>query len=115
MTVHVEVRRGTYYDSVTLMQASQQVAGHPGGRAAMVAMATPLNVEVYERLGFDASAIAAATPNDLVVALDAADDAVLASAVGALEAQLSKPSGSGGGGGGGGGAPPPPARRPPRR
>src|SRR4051794_28645247 len=100
MTVHVEVRRGTYYDSVTLMQASQQVAGHPGVRAAMVAMATPLNVEVYERLGFDASAIAAATPNDLVVALDAADDAVLAAAVGALEAQLSKPSGSGGDDGG---------------
>jgi FdrA protein len=97
MTVHVEVRRGTYYDSVTLMQASQQVAGQPGIRSAVVAMATPLNVEVYERLGFDPAAIAAATPNDLLVAVDATDDAGLAAAVAALEAQLKQPSGSGGG------------------
>jgi FdrA protein len=83
------------------MQASQQVAGQPGVRAAVVAMATPLNVEVYERLGFDPAAISAATPNDLLVAVDAADDSGLAAAVGALEAQLKQPSGSGGGEGGG--------------
>ena len=91
MTVHVEVRRGTYHDSVTLMQASQQVVEQPGVRAAMVAMATPLNLEVYERLGFDPAAIATATPNDLLVAVDAADDDALAAAVTALDAQLASP------------------------
>ncbi len=98
MTVHVEVRQGTYHDSVTLMLASQQVAGHPGVRAAMVAMATPLNLEVYERLGFDPAAISAAGPNDLLVAVDAVDDTALAAAVAALDAQLTASSGSGGGG-----------------
>ncbi len=98
MTVHVEVRRGTYHDSVTLMQASQQVVEQPGVRAAMVAMATPLNLEVYERLGFDPAAITTATPNDLLVAVDAADDDALAAAVTALDAQLASPSGSTGGG-----------------
>jgi FdrA protein len=98
MTVHVEVRRGTYHDSVTLMQASQQVAEQPGVRAAMVAMATPLNLEVYERLGFDPAEIASATPNDLLVAVDAADVDTLAAAVTALDAKLASPSGSSGGG-----------------
>jgi FdrA protein len=98
MTVYVEVRRGTYHDSVTLMQASQQVADQPGVRAAMVAMATPLNLDVYERLGFDPSAIDTATPNDLLVALDADDEDALAAAVTALETQLASPSGSGGSG-----------------
>ncbi|MGZ4199644.1 MAG: FdrA family protein, partial [Thermoleophilia bacterium] len=98
MTVHVEVRQGTYHDSVTLMLASQQVAGRPGVRAAMVAMATPLNLEVYERLGFDPAAIATATPNDLLVAVEAADDDALAAAVSALDAQLAHPAGPAGGG-----------------
>jgi FdrA protein len=98
MTVHVEVRRGTYHDSVTLMQAGQQVADLPGVRSAMVAMATPLNLEVYGRLGFELAAIDAATPNDLLVAVDADDDAALAAAVTALDAHLSQPSGTGGGG-----------------
>ena len=49
-------------------------------------MATPLNVEVYERLGFDPAAIAAATPNDLLVAVRADDDGSLAAAVAALDA-----------------------------
>ena len=74
MNVHVEVRRGTYHDSVTLMQASQRSPTCPGCDAAIVAMATPLNLEVYERLGFDPAAIATATPNDLLVAVDADDD-----------------------------------------
>jgi FdrA protein len=98
MTIHVEVRRGTYHDSVTLMQASQQVVEQPGVRAAMVAMATPLNLDVYERLGFDPADIADATPNDLLVAVDAADDDALAAAVSALDAHLASPSGSPGGG-----------------
>ncbi|MGZ4596840.1 MAG: FdrA family protein [Actinomycetes bacterium] len=97
MTAHVEMRRGTYYDSVTLMQTSQRVVELPGVRAAMVAMATPLNLEVYERLGFDTAAIEAATPNDLLIAVDADAD-VLAAAVSALDSQLASPSGSGGGG-----------------
>ena len=60
---HVEVRAGAYHDSVTLLQVSRHVADVPGVRAAQVAMATPLNVEVLDGMGFDVPAGTA--PEDL--------------------------------------------------
>jgi FdrA protein len=79
MTTHVELRPGAFADSVTLLQVSRTVQGLPGVAAAQVAMATPLNLEVLTGMGFDVPA--AATPNDLVVALRVDDP-------GALEAAL---------------------------
>ena len=67
MTTHVELRRGAYHDSVSLMQVSRAVAATPGVTAAQVAMATELNVDVLRSMGFDVPAEAGA--NDLVVAL----------------------------------------------
>ncbi|MGO9334918.1 MAG: FdrA family protein [Acidimicrobiales bacterium] len=75
MSTRVELRRGMYRDSVVLMQVSQAVAACRGVTAAIVAMATPLNVEIYERLGFDPAAVEGASPNDLLVAVRAEDDA----------------------------------------
>ena len=92
MNVHVELRRGSYRDSVGLMQASRAVGALPGVDAAVVAMATPLNVEIYERMGFDAADVASATPNDLLVAVRAVDEAALAAAVAEAERQLAPPA-----------------------
>jgi FdrA protein len=64
---HVELRSGTYADSVTLLQVSRQVQQLPGVESAQVAMATPLNVEVLERMGF--AVPGDATVNHLVVAI----------------------------------------------
>ena len=78
-TDHVELRTGAYADSVTLLQVSRQVQQLPGVETAQVAMATPLNVEVLERMRF--AIPDDATVNHLVVAvrLEDADalDAVL--------------------------------------
>jgi FdrA protein len=77
MTEQVIVRRGAYYDSVSLMLVSQ-AAG------ASVGMATPLNLELLARQGF--SIDEDVTPNDLVIAIRADDpEAVLA----AVDEQLS--------------------------
>ena len=88
MTTHVELRRGAYHDSVSLMQVSRAVAGTAGVAAAQVAMATELNVDVLRGMGFDVPAEAG--PNDLVVALRADDadglDAGLAAVADALAA-----------------------------
>src|SRR5204863_8357905 len=64
---HVELRTGVYADSVTLLQVSRQVQQLPGVAAAQVAMATPLNVEVLERMGFVIPGDA--TVNHLVLAI----------------------------------------------
>ena len=87
MSARVELRRGIYRDSVVLMQVSQAVAACRGVAAAIVAMATPLNIEIYERLGFDPAAVEGASPNDLLVAVRADEDA-LDAATAELERQL---------------------------
>jgi succinyl-CoA synthetase alpha subunit len=87
MSARIELRHGIYRDSVVLMQVSQAVAACRGVTAAIVAMATPLNIEVYKRLGFDRAAVADATANDLLVALEG-DEEALAAAVAELERQL---------------------------
>jgi FdrA protein len=88
MSARVELRHGIYRDSVILMQVSQAVAACRGVTAAIVAMATPLNIEIYERLGFDLAAVVNATPNDLLVAVQGEPDALDAAAA-ELERQLS--------------------------
>ena len=93
MSPRVELRRGVYRDSVVLMQVSQAVAACKGVTAALVAMATPLNLEIYGRLGFDPDAVEGATPNDLLVAI-AADDDALEAATAELENRLAPPASS---------------------
>jgi FdrA protein len=88
MSARVELRGGFYRDSVTLLQASEAVAASPGVDAAIIAMATPLNLDLYARLGFDADAVAAATPNDLLIAVRGADDAAVERALALLEARF---------------------------
>ncbi|MFW5469286.1 FdrA family protein [Knoellia sp. CPCC 206435] len=83
---HVDVRRGAYHDSVTLLQVSRTVAQVEGVEAAQVAMATELNVEVLTGMGFDIPD--GAGPNDLVLAVRGADDAGVAAGLAAAEGAL---------------------------
>ena len=92
MREHVEVRRGVYADSVTLMQASSAAARVAGVRAALVAMATELNLELLQSQGLPAPE--GAGPNDLVVGVRADDDAALAQALGVLAAELAPRTGA---------------------
>jgi FdrA protein len=85
-TRHLELRRGSYRDSVRLMQISQALRGVPGVSAALVAMATGLNLELAADMGFDVPPGAAA--NDMVVAVAAADDETMVVAVARLAAEL---------------------------
>ncbi len=82
---HVELRSGAYADSVTLLQVSRAVQSAPGVVAAQVAMATGLNLEVLEGMGF---AVPDSSPNDMVVALRLEDDADVATALAAVDAAL---------------------------
>ena len=86
MADHVELRRGAYYDSVSLMQVSRTVAAAPGVEAAQVAMATELNLDVH-RAAWASTCPTAAGPNDLVVAIRG-DEAGIEAGQAALEAAL---------------------------
>ena len=92
---HVELRRGAYQDSVRLMQVSQTLQQVPGVSAALVAMATELNLELAAGMGFAPPETAA--PDDMMVAVATADEAALAEALRRLDTELAEPETHGGG------------------
>lgn len=95
MSTHVEVRRGAYHDSVTLMRASRELAELPEVVDALVAMGTPLNLELLDDLGLAPPDSTGA--DDLVVAIRCADGADIETALDRLEELLAaRPSGPGG-------------------
>jgi FdrA protein len=102
MVDHLDVRRGAYHDSVSLMQVSRRVGDLDGVTSALIAMATELNLDLLAGMGF---ASVDAGPNDLVVAIRAEDEDTLAVALGELDAALA--AGRGGGDRAFGEGPPP--------
>ena len=101
----VEVRRGAYYDSVSLMQVSKAVRGAPGVSAALVAMATELNTELLAGMGFTVDE--AVGPNDMLVAVRGDDEAAIEAGRYALDDALAGLKAAGATAGGFGDAPPP--------
>jgi FdrA protein len=79
-----------YRDSVQLLQVSQALRSVPGVSAALVAMATELNLDLAAGMGFTPPP--GATPNDLVVAIGADGESALASALERLDAELREAS-----------------------
>jgi FdrA protein len=88
MPVRCLVHSGSYFDSVVLMRIAAELGERPGVRAASLVMATVSNKDVLAGAGLLDDAAAAAGANDLVVAVDAGDDA-LDDALGAAEEALS--------------------------
>jgi FdrA protein len=92
MVDHLDVRRGAYADSVSLLQVSRRVGDVDGVSKAVIAMGTELNLELVEGIGF---ATPDAGPNDLVVAIRADDDDTLSRALEELDAALAASRGGG--------------------
>ena len=85
----VEVRRGSYHDSVKLMRASRALHEAAGVSEALVAMATRLNRELLTEMGFVPASLGEAGANDLIVAVRAADEQAVARAHQVLDEALS--------------------------
>jgi FdrA protein len=100
MTERVIVRRGAYYDSVTLMLVSRAASGD--GRDVAVGMATPLNLALLADRGYAVED--GLGPNDLVIAIRAEDDEAVEAAVVAVDRELAAKA-----------VPSPPAERPAAR
>jgi FdrA protein len=92
----VIVRRGAYYDSVTLMLVSRDVGRLDGVEDVAAVSATPLNLALLERQGYQLDGAADAGPNDLVIALRAIDDATADGALAEIDARLASSTHAGG-------------------
>ena len=84
MTETVDIRRGVYHDSVTLMQVSQQVKMTQGITDALIGMGTELNLDLMREVGFDVPPEAGV--NDLVIALRGADETAIEAGLASLDA-----------------------------
>ena len=84
----VSLRSGVYADSVRLMQVSRTVSALPGVTGVIVAMATPLNLELAATMGLAPDE--ATSPEQLLIAVRAVDDAALGAAVAAVDATLAE-------------------------
>ncbi|MEM9035940.1 MAG: FdrA family protein [Actinomycetota bacterium] len=94
MIERIAVESGSYHDSVTLMAVGGEIGRREGVDAALVAMATELNVGLLGDLGF--AVPDGATPNDLVIAVRAVDDDTADHALAAATARLAERSSSSG-------------------
>jgi FdrA protein len=95
MTEAVEVRPGDYHDSLRLLAATQAAKDADGVEAALVAMATELNLSLLADLGFRLDD--SPTVDDLIVAVRAVDDEAVRRAHEAVAGALTsvaRPSGS---------------------
>src|SRR3954469_2129755 len=82
------LRSGIYADSVRLMQVSRDVGARDGVSAVLVAMATPLNLELAANMG--RAPEGTASPEQLLIAIRAVDDEALAAANAAVDAALAE-------------------------
>ena len=85
MAAFVLVRKDSYHDSVLLMRVSQALKGLAGVEDAVVAMGTSQNRDLLGAQGYGGPALAAATPNDLLIAVKGAADSPAA-----VEAELER-------------------------
>lgn len=86
--VSVQLRSGVYADSVKLMQVSRRIGARDGVSAVLVAMATPLNLELAANMGLAPEE--PTSPEQLLIAVRAADDEVLAEALADVDTALAE-------------------------
>lgn len=76
MKLSVDIRKNTYYDSVTLMLITKEIKKMEGISEVIVGMGTELNKELAENLNLWNKDIAGITPNDFFVAAICEEDAI---------------------------------------
>jgi len=93
----LEILKGAYYDSVTLMLVAKELNKLDGVTAASLSMGTEANYHIMAGGGFDLTGVGA-TPNDLIIGVLGDDDVTLACAIETAKEYLTNPpwkSGSG--------------------
>lgn len=75
MVVKNYIEKNRYYDSVFLMKIARKLAETDSIDNASIGMGTPLNKETISDLGLDTEEMNSAGPNDLIIAIRAADEA----------------------------------------
>ena len=91
MTVtQTEIRRGTYYDSIVLMQLNTALAKLPGVVNVGVMMGTEANKDLLAQSNILSAEAKAALPDDLIITVQGHDDAAVTAALGQVNGLLAQ-------------------------
>jgi succinyl-CoA synthetase alpha subunit len=90
MPKRILVQKGTYHDSVTLMQVGVEVKKTPGVVNAVVGMGTDFNLQSLDRLGLMDVSLEGITPNDLIIAIEAESDAAIEAGIAVAKERIAK-------------------------
>lgn len=93
MLFKVFVYKNQYQDSVRLMSISREAAKLDGVSKVLALLGTVSNKDVIARLGLKAPAVDAATASDLMVCIEAKDDAAVKAALDNVQAHLKTKAG----------------------
>ena len=88
MNVVGQVRKGAYFDSVTLMRVGKEIAGLPGVTDAAVVMGTKSNKAILKSSGLLPPTFNDASDTDLLVAVKAENETVAKAALAAVDGLL---------------------------
>lgn len=101
MVLYHDIKKNTYYDSVTLMLLSGSLTAAPGVKNASVMMASAHNKDLMRKAGIlDEAAAEEAGPNDLLIGLLADDEEAAKAALALMEEQLANKAAAANGGDG---------------
>ncbi|MGQ0601206.1 MAG: acyl-CoA synthetase FdrA [Anaerolineales bacterium] len=90
MVIQSEIRKGTYYDSVVLMQLQRALLQLPGVQDAGVVMATPANRELLEQSGLLTDSTHSAANDDLLIVVKAESEGAAKDALTQVDALLAR-------------------------
>jgi succinyl-CoA synthetase alpha subunit len=90
MTVAGQIKKGAYFDSVTLMRVGKELAGLPGVTDAAVVMGTKSNQAILHASGLLIPQFSGAADTDLLIAVKAGTARAADEALAATEALLGK-------------------------
>lgn len=76
MVKKIIIQPNSYYDSVKLMFVSQMITKLPGVKEAVVVMGTDHNKKTLETVDLSSEEVQKATPNDLIIAIEAQESAI---------------------------------------
>ena len=92
MSIAVRLKPGLYQDSVRLMRLSAELSQFPGVTRAMVGMGTDANLRMLSEAGLLAPQLTEARADDLIIAVNAADDETAQLALSRAEELLAEAS-----------------------
>ena len=95
---HTIIKTNSYKDSIVLMLLTGEISELEGVNKVSIMMATDANKSIFDGSGMLTDEVKAASPNDIAIVIDVADESVLDDALVKIDEFLNKSASESAGG-----------------